>query len=374
MFLTPSVLNHINLGFTRFKTTIESYSVDQNWPTQLGLTGVNTGPNNSFPCIDFIASGYVSLGDVNCNSRTLQANNSLQFNDSFSVIRGSHSLKFGVDYRFMETNGIDIYQAAGVFQFNALETGLPGNPNTGNAVASFLLGTVDRGMLRDFAYYPRNRYKYFAMYAQDDWKATRKLTVNYGLRYDIFFPRYEKNDNLSSFDPTIPNPAAGGRLGRLRFLVKEPGRIGRNSFADTYWKAFGPRFGIAYQITDKTVLRSGYGIYYAQGNANAGLRDSLSASSGFAANPTFATTDQGVTPAFNWNNGFPQNYVRPPVIDPSAANGAALRPILRDDGRPPYFQNWSFTIEREIVPRFNVELTYLGTKGTRLGSGLIQTE
>ncbi|HYI92687.1 MAG TPA: TonB-dependent receptor, partial [Bryobacteraceae bacterium] len=248
----------------------------------------------------------------------------------------------------------------------------PGNPNTGNAVASFLLGNVDRGILRDFAYYPRNRYKYFAVYAQDDWKATRKLTLNYGLRYDVYFPRYEKNDNLSSFDPTIPNPASGGRLGALAYLGDGPGRNGRNSFADTYWKAFGPRFGLAYQITDKTVLRSGYGIYYAQGNANAGLRDSLSASSGFAANPTFATTDQGVTPAFNWNNGFPQNYVRPPVIDPSAANGAALRPILRDDGRPPYFQNWSFTVEREIVPRFNVELTYLGTKGTALGNGLIQ--
>jgi hypothetical protein len=369
---SPSVLNHLNLGFTRFKTTIESYSVDQNWPTQLGLAGVNTGPNNSFPCIDFVSSGYTSLGDVNCNSRTLQTNNAFQAIDSVSVIRGTHSLKFGVDFRFMETNGIDIYQANGVFQFNALETGLPGSPSTGNAVASFLLGAVDRGSLRDFAYYPRNRYKYFATYAQDDWKATRRLTVNYGLRYDIFFPRYEKNNNLSSFDPTIPNPAAGNRLGALAFLGDGPGRNGRTSFADTYFKAFAPRLGLAYQLTDKTVLRSGYGIYYAQGNANAGLRDSLNASSGFSANPTFASTDQGVTPAFNWNSGFPQNYVRPPVIDPSAANGADLRPILRDDGRPPYFQNWSFTIEREIVPRANLELTYLGTKGTRIGSGLVR--
>jgi hypothetical protein len=369
---SPTVLNHVNLGFTRFKTTIESYSVDQNWPTQLGLTGVNTGPNNSFPCVDFVSSGYKSLGDSNCNSRTLQTNNSFQVIDSFSVIRGTHSFKFGGDFRLMETNGIDIYQSNGLFQFNALETGLPGSPNTGNAVASFLLGTVDRGTLRDFAYYPRNRYKYYALYAQDDWKVTRKLTVNYGLRYDIFIPRYEKNNNLSSFDPTIPNPAAGGRLGALAFLGDGPGRIGRTSFADTYFKAFGPRLGLAYQLTDKTVLRSGYGIYYAQGNANAGLRDSLSASSGFSANPTFQTTDQGVTPAFNWNNGFPQNYVKPPVISPSAANGADLRPILRDDGRPPYFQNWSFTIEREIVPRANIELTYLGTKGTRLGSGLVR--
>jgi hypothetical protein len=368
---SPSLLNHVNIGFTRFKTTIENYSVDQSWPVQLGLTGVNTGPNNSFPCIDFVSAGYAHLGDTNCNSRTLQTNNSLQLTDAFSVIRGSHSLKFGFDYRWMETNGIDIYQSNGVFQFNALETGLPGSPNTGNAVASFLLGAVDRGSLRDFAYYPRNRYKYVAGYAQDDWKVSRKLTLNYGLRYDLFFPRTEKNNNLSSFDPTVPNPGAGGRLGALIFLGDGPGRSGRTSFADTYYKAFGPRLGVAYQLNEKTVVRSGYGIYYAQGNANAGLRDSLSSSAGFIANPTPASTDSGVTPAFNWNNGFP-SYVKPPVISPTAANGTDLRPIMRGDGRPPYFQNWSLTIEREIVPRANLEVTYVGTKGTRLGNGLVK--
>ena len=210
-------------------------------------------------------------------------------------------------------------------------------------------------------------------YAQDDWKATRKLTLNYGLRYDVYFPRYEKNDNLSSFDPTIPNPAAGGRLGALAFLGEGPGRSGRNSFADTYWKAFGPRFGLAYQITDKTVLRSGYGIYYAQGNANAGLRDSLSASSRLCSQsvPSPLRTrvsrrhSTGTMASLRTMCGRRSSILR-------RRTEPTLRPILRDDGRPPYFQNWSFTVEREIVPRFNVELTYLGTKGTALGNGLIQ--
>ncbi|MEJ7607931.1 MAG: hypothetical protein WKF37_17100, partial [Bryobacteraceae bacterium] len=115
-------------------------------------------------------------------------------------------------------------------------------------------------------------------YAQDDWKVGRKLTLNYGLRYDVFFPRSEKLNNLSSFDPDVPNPAAGGRLGALTFLGEGPNRSGRTAFADTYFKAFGPRLGFAYQVNGKTVLRSGYGIYYAQGNGNAGLRDSLNAS------------------------------------------------------------------------------------------------
>lgn len=370
--VSPSILNHLNVGFTRFKVTIDHYTLNQDWPNRIGLRGVNAGDNNSFPCVEFVSAGYTRLGDPNCNARALQTNNNFQINESFSVIRGNHSLKFGADYRLMETNGIDNFQAPGLFQFNALETGLPGQPGTGNAIASFLLGAVDRGTLRVFGYFPRNRYKYLAGYAQDDWKATRKLTVNYGLRYDIFFPRYEKLDNLSTFDPTIPNPAAGGRLGALTFLGEGPNRNGRNSFADTDYKAFGPRLGIAYQLTEKTVLRSGYGIYYALGNANAGLRDSLNMSSGFIANPTFASVDQGANAAFNWDNGFPQNFVKPPVVDPSAANGAELRMIGRDDGRAPYFQNWSFTIEREIVPRVNIEVTYLGTKGSRLGNGLIR--
>jgi hypothetical protein len=366
-----NLLNHVSLGYTRFLTTIDSGSIDQDWPTKLGLTGVNTGADNSFPCIQFTASGYSSLGHPNCNSRTLQTNNAFQLDESLSWVRGAHSLKFGFEYRFMETNGIDRYQAAGWFYFNALETGIPNQPRTGNAIASFLLGNTDRGTLKVFAYYPRNRYQYLAGYAQDDWKVSRKLTLNYGLRYDLFLPRYEKLDNLSTFDPTVPNPGAGGNLGALVFLGTGPNRNGRRSFADTYYKTFAPRLGLAYQLDQKTVLRAGYGIYYAAGNAVAGLRDSLSQTYGYSANPVFTTLDQGVTPAFNWDGGFPQNFPKPPFIDPTAANGQDVRVIGRDDGRAPYFQNWSFTVQREFTSRVSLEAAYLGTKGTRLGSGLI---
>lgn len=369
--LSPTMLNHIGIGWTRFLTTIDSASINQDWPTKLGLTGVNTAANNSFPCISFPGSGYSSLGHPNCNSRTLQTNNALQFDESLSVVRGAHSLKFGYEYRFMETNGIDSYRAAGLFAFNALETGVPNQPRTGNAMASFLLGVVDNGTEKVFAYYPRNRYQYMAGYAQDDWKITRKLTLNYGLRYDLFFPRYEKLDNLSTFDPAIANPGAGGRLGALVFLGNGSGRNGRRSFSDTYYKTFAPRLGLAYQVTPKTVLRAGYGIYYAAGNNVAGLRDSLSQTYGYSASPVFATLDQGATPAFNWDAGFPQNYPKPPFIDPTAANGQDVRYIGRDDARAPYFQNWSFTVQRELSSRMSFETAYLGTKGTRLGSALM---
>jgi hypothetical protein len=369
--VSPTILNHVSLGFTRFLTTVDADSLNQDWPQKLGLNGVNTGSNNSFPCILFVSSGYSSLGQPNCNSRTLQTNSAWQADESLSIVRGSHSFKFGLEFRFMETNGIDNFQAAGRFEFNALETGIPNQPNTGNAIASYLLGNVDRGSTKIFAYYPRNRYRYFAGYAQDDWKVTRKLTVNYGIRYDIFFPRYEKLDNLSTFDPTIANPGAGGKLGALVFLGNGPGRNGQRSFSDTYYKAFGPRLGLAYQVLPKTVLRAGYGIYYAAGNGSAGLRDSLSQTYGYSANPVFTTLDQGATPAFNWDGGFPQNFPKPPFIDPTAANRQDVRYIAKGDGPPPYFQNWSFTIQQEITSRMNVEVAYLGTKGSRLGNALM---
>ena len=332
---------------------------------------MNTGPDNGFPCIEFPGSGFSRLGDQNCNSRTVQTNNSFQLNESFSWVHGNHDLKFGLDYRWLETNGIDPWQSMGWFYFNALETGLPGVNNTGNAIASFLLGATDRGVLRQYAYFPRNRYQYYATYAQDDWKVTRKLTVNYGVRWDIYIPRYEKLGNLSTFDLGTPNPAAGNRPGALVFFGEGQGRNGQKRLADIDWKAFAPRLGIAYQVTPKTVLRSGYGIYYALGNANAGLRDSLSSSWGFIQAPTFQTQDAGVTPAFYWDGGFPQNFCQAPCLTPSAANGIDIRMVQRSDGRPPYFQNWSFTVEREIASRINLEVTYLGTKGSRLGSGLI---
>ena len=187
-------------------------------------------------------------------------------------MHGNHNLKFGLDYRWIETNGIDPWQSMGWFYFNALETGLPGVNNTGNAIASFLLGAADRGVQRQYAYFPRNRYQYYATYAQDDWKVSRKLTHQLRRCDGTFTCRATKSSaTLSTFDLGAPNPGAGNRPGALVFFGDGPGRNGQKRLADIDWKAFAPRLGLAYQLTPKTVLRSGYGIYYALGNANAGL-------------------------------------------------------------------------------------------------------
>ncbi|HET8547033.1 MAG TPA: TonB-dependent receptor [Bryobacteraceae bacterium] len=373
---SPSTLNHLIVGFTREGQFWQKLSANQDWPNRIGLKGVNTGPGNVFPTITF-TDALTLWGESPAVTGPLsksvgqQVNNVWQVSDNVSHIHGSHTLKFGVDYRYQQTNGADPANSQGRFSFTNLETAQPGVNNTGHAWASFLLGAVNAARYTELVVVPGLRYKYFAWYVQDDWKISPKLTLNVGLRHEIFFPRTERFRNLSGFDPDLANPGANGRPGALAFLGEGAGRNGRSSFADTDFRAFGPRFGFAYSMTDRTVLRGGYGISYAAGNAAAGLRQSQGFSLGFNAQPTPASTNAGVTPAFYIDDGFPHNYRRPPVIDPAFANGSDIAYMGRGDGRVPYFQNWAFNVQRELPASVLAEVGYVGVKGTRLGNNLI---
>lgn len=370
---SPTLLNNFIAGFTREPQFWRKLSADQDWPNRIGLSGINTGPGNVFPRVTF-TDGLTTWADDSKNVGA-QVNNVWQFNDSLSHIRGNHNLKAGLEVRFQQTNGADPFNQQGTFNFSQLETALPtpaARSTTGHAFASFLLGAVDSASANFLYVVPGNRYRYLGTYFQDDFKATRRLTLNLGLRYEIFFPRIERFDNFSSFDPAAPNPGAGNLPGAISFLGRGPGRDpSRRSFADTYYRNFGPRFGFAYSLTGKTVLRGGYGIYYAQGNATAGLRQSQRFAIGFNAAPSYASTDAGVTPAFYWDAGFPTNWPKPPFIDPTVANGASVDMIGRGDGRPPYFQNWTLNIQRELPGGVVLDAAYVGNKGTRLGTALI---
>jgi hypothetical protein len=370
--ISPTTLNHFTVGFTRENQFFQRLSVNQDWPSQIGLEGVLTGPGNAFPVMTFTDS-LAPWGDAptgtQSKSQGQQVNNIWQFTDTVSDIRGAHSLKFGVDYRTYQTNGADPVNSQGRFDFSFIETSDRRSSTTGHAFASFLLGLVDAGRYGELVVAPGLRYKYFATFIQDDWRVSRTLTLNLGLRYDIFFPRTERYDNMSGFDPALPNPAAGGLPGAIAFLGEGEGRTGGSSFADTYYKAFGPRFGFAYSPTEKTVVRGGYGISYAPGNANVGLRQSQGFSVGFNAAPTWQSS--GTTPAFLLDGGIPQNYPKPPVVSPTVANGFEVNYMGREDGRPPYFQNFTLGVQRELPASILAEASYVGVKGTRLSTALM---
>jgi Carboxypeptidase regulatory-like domain/TonB dependent receptor-like, beta-barrel len=370
--ISPTMLNNFRAGYTREPQVWARTTSDQGYLQKIGLTGVNP-PGDILPRVQF-SDTYQNWGDETKN-KGQQINNTLQFADTLSFFHGNHSFKFGADMRWQQTNGADSAGQQGLFAFSPNETALPtaaGRAASGNAFASFLLGTVDSSSYNGLYVVPGIRYQYKALFAQDDWKVTRKLTLNLGLRWDLFTPREEHNTNISGFDPTLPNPGAGNLLGAIRFLGNGAGRDNsRKSFANTDYKAFGPRVGFAYQLREHTVLRGGYGISYGQGNATAGLRDSQKFIYGFNAAPSYASTNAGVSPAFNWDGGFPTNWPHPPFIDPTVQNGTNVTMIGAGDGRPPYFQNYQFSVQQEFAAKTALEVAYVGVKGTRLGNGLI---
>ena len=214
------------------------------------------------------------------------------------------------------------------------------------------------------------RQKAYIVHAGDTWKVNNKLSVNYGLRWDNFTPSREKYNNMSFFD-FGPNPGAGNRPGRLAFAGDKWGAAsaGREFPEDNFHNGFGPRLGVAYAVNDKTVVRTGYGIFYTQAfypGWGGGVDQT-----GFNSSGSLGTTGLGgLDPAFYWQNGFPIDKLqKPPFIDPTFANGKSAptyRPV--DANRLSYAQQWNFTIERQLPMNALVSAAYVGNKGTRLPS------
>jgi hypothetical protein len=257
--------------------------------------------------------------------------------------------------------------AAGRFDFNRLETGgydAAGNnlSQTGDPFASFLLGQVHYADQNIYAT-PTWYEDYLSPWINAEIKVNSKLTVNAGLRLDYQTARTEQNDNYSTFDPNTPNPGAGGRPGAVIFAGSGPGRTGSSTFENPKWDAWGPRVGFSYRANDKTVVRGGYGIYYA------GLAFSQFTGDpnlGFSSNPTAANLTNGLSPAFLLDAGFPTSIIKqPPFIDPTIANGGNV-PAVDPNETLPRYQNWSVTFERRLTKNMMLDVSYIGNHGSRL--------
>jgi hypothetical protein len=366
----PRTLNHATFGLSRYQAFFSQLPQQlQDWPGQLGLKGVATNGSQSFPIVTFTDS-LTGFG-TDPKNRGAQQNWTYEFLDALTWVKGRHELKFGFEYHRGRTfqDPFDDSYAHGKFNFNSLQTANPAaRSTTGYSFASFLLGGPNDAR-RDFNTKGVDiKYGYRALFVNDNFKVTSRLTLNLGLRYEIFIPRTDTNLTLSAFDPTVPNPAAGNRLGALSFAGTGPGRNGRVRFGDIYWDNLGPRIGFAFQLTPKTVLRGGYGMYYSSANGNTG-GGCFPCGWGVSASPT-PTSPDGISPAFNWDNGFqtPPGFQPPPVIDPSYANGQSVLVVSKEDGLAGRIQNWQFNIQRELPKAFLIDVAYLGSHGTRLNN------
>lgn len=363
--LKSNVVNQATLGFNRNYNPFGYAGIGSNFATMLGIRGLLSAGEN-VPIFSF--SGYTPAGG---GSGQIVVENSWVFSDFVSWNKGRHSLKFGVDFRRQGDNTNTIADSG--FSFSNLETSLPNSPNrdsTGNSYASFLLGAAHSANINLYVNTVDNRFQYFAGYVMDDWKVTSRLTLNLGLRYDIPWTRRERLGRMSTFDPSVPNPAAGGRLGALIFAGTGSGRTGKNYFSETDYKLVQPRVGFAYQINPKTVVRGGYSIFAGTSGdvVENGIRQNYSA--GFNGIDSRVSPDNGITPALYIQNGYPA-FPLPPFIDPGLNVGKSVLWLAKEDGHPSRIQNWSLDVQRELPGQMLLEVAYVANHGSHLSTGIL---
>jgi hypothetical protein len=309
--------------------------------------------------------GFTGLGNGAQNYSTQTSHG---FQATASKIHGSHSLKFGFDYRAYYNNQLQNSLAEGSLSFGANFTQGP-NPNqasstAGSGLATFLLG-YPGGTLR---IQPATAYRgsYQAVFLQDDWRITPRLTLNLGMRYEVSWPRTERFDRTTVFDPDVPSPIAGKVPGlNLRGAMTYRGD-GNRRLVEADKNNFGPRVGIAWQARKSTTIRTGYGIFYGLSPTDASLSGTYA--DGFTANSSIISSIDGTTPVSNLANPYPSGINLPgqkSALGPDLFLGQSISSLILNFATP-YFQQWNFSIQQSLGQSWLVQAAYAGGKGTRL--------
>jgi hypothetical protein len=282
-----------------------------------------------------------------------------------SWYKGSHNFKFGGEFITLPLLSEQDFNSMGSWSFLDRITGLPGDAGTGEGYASYMLGELMSANVGTPANV-RGLSSAWAFYVQDKWRVSSKFTLSLGIRWNIFIPYHERDDIISTFDPLLPNPGAGGNLGALSIYGQGAGRNGLSKISDTFYGAFSPHVGITYSLDPKTVIRTSFSLAFAPyWQKNYGSLGPTLPTDGFSATRTAASLDDGVTPAFNWQNGFPLSFPPLPVTDPTLANGGNLPFVPRDENSPAYSQNISFEIGRELPNQTSIRAAYVGNLSRR---------
>ena len=338
--------------------------MDKNWKDKVCMKNV-IDCNQNFPLINF--TEFTTWGATSYNGTNQPG---FGMKEDLSYIKRSHTFKFGAQHQNQQANGFGQQDIGGHADFSFLSTSIPGNTtfpaSGGSSFASFLVGDAILGRTETIRNVTQ-RYPYFGFYAQDDWRITRKLTINLGLRYDFTLPPRSETDEYSDFNPTRPNPAADGRLGALWFAGFGPGRENMRSLVPGWYGGIGPRLGAAYALGDKTTIRAGFGRSFGRITAVQGSGHFA----GFIGQYQFDNSSQGVQPTFKLDQGLPP-YKLPPLIDPSFSNGNTVDWWQGQDAtRAPEALSWTFNIQRQLASKTVLQFGYNATVGTHLQSGIL---
>jgi hypothetical protein len=358
------MVNHLSYARNTFTKNSYTANVDKNWKDKVCIKNV-VDCNQSFPTMNF--TEFTSWSSTSYNG-TDQPGWGLK--DDLSWVKGKHTFKFGFQYQDQNANGFGQQDIAGRADFSFLSTSIPGNTSFpasgGSSFASFLLGQAFLGRTETIRYV-NQKFRYFGQYVQDDFRITRKLMLNLGLRYDFTLPPISKTDEYSDLNPTRPNAAAGNLPGALWFAGDGPGREGRRSLVPGWYGGWGPRIGIAYTPNEKTTFRTAFGRSFSRVTAVQGSGHFA----GFIGQYQFNNGSQGVQPTFKLDDGLPA-YRLPPAIDPTFSNGNTVDFWQGQEAtRAPESLYWTFNIQRQLAANMTLELGYNANVGTHLQTGLL---
>jgi hypothetical protein len=344
---SPALLNEVRFGYTRRHVERAALLLPSPPSESLDLPGIPTNGafNNEFPT--FLIAGFQQLGPPP-NTDSSFRTDVVEIADTASWQHGRHTIKFGIDNRISRLDVLQPPSPTGSFTFSTLFTNLGGVTGTGNALASFLLGQVQQFSIDIQQNVLEPRAWFQEWFVQDDWKLTSRLTLNVGTRYTLNFPSTEANDRGAVFNLQTQELEYLGQGGFPR------------SARQLHWKDFGPRLGISYLLTKKTVVRSGYGLTFFD---QAGITTPFTIPQfPYVQTVTQATLDNK-TPAFVLANG---PSVQPVDPTPDAGLGQGVFSVDRGLGSG-YIQQWNLAFEREVTSSLSFEVAYVGSKATHLG-------
>ncbi len=356
-------LNEFRFGWSSIKFFMTPIDYLTNPANAVGLPGINLNDATS-AFTQFTFQNIRNLGQ-NGNQPLITNQNDFQIFDNVTWVKGKHTVKSGGSLTLRSREILNADSITGVFNFNNNMTsncagqpaGCSVNSATGFDVASFMLGLVNtkNRALFDANTYTEKRPEY-SLYVQDDYRVTNRLTMNLGLRWDVYVPWVEKDNRQSNFDETTG-----------KFVVASDGaviagvEVGR--YLQTYSKGdLGPRFGLAYDLTGdgKTMIRGGYGIFW---NFTPG-----GTSSSKAQNPPFLqSTSLNANPtAYGSNLLLKDGLPAPPGVDPNRPAAGTTRSIFDINFRDAYARQWNINVQRSFFTNYMLEVAYVGSQGRNM--------
>lgn len=368
---SPTVINEFRFGFNRANSSNLALRSDESTAFAAG-NGLQSGQVTGFPRLNFNYSGEklgtTQFSEFTAATSNLIFENNFHWVDNLTIIRGNHTFKTGAEARRLRFDRLREVPFSGDYVFGAVFTANPSvSGQTGFPYAEFLLGvptSIVGDFLRDWG---RQRDLYAGAFLQDDWKVTRRLTLNLGIRYDLYTQPVDAKDNGGVFDPNLAGPT--GRLG----VIRRPGKDGNTrAIVEGDHNNIAPRFGFAFQATPKLVVRGGYGIFYSLREQNDEATLIGDTVLNFALiNMPQVNQQTTVVPPMRFST--PINVVS--AVDPFFSAFSAENPLSSDAGsanapdignsESPMLQQFNLSLQYEFTPGLLVETAYAGARGIR---------